>query len=86
MEDDFYTEPIRPVISYPSGLVTTVIPQFMSQSPIHFIGTILAIGLVVGTVTRLFTGEDSEKMSGTNQRTVWKLPYWIPFIGHGYQL
>jgi hypothetical protein len=87
MDDDFYaTEPLRPVISYPSGLVTTVLPNFMLRSPLHFIITILVAAFTIGIVTRLLTGNDSERVPGTDGRTVWKLPYWIPFVGHGYQL
>lgn len=85
--DDFYAaEPLRPVISYPSGLVTHVLPDLLTRSPFTAVTTILAIVFTVGIVTRLLTGSDSEKVPGTDGRTVWQLPYWTPFVGHGYQL
>lgn len=85
MADDFY-EPLPSVISYPSGLVTKHLPDLV-RSPTSLITAILVTIAVVIVSTRLLSGNDSEleKFEGKDGRTVWLLPYWIPFIGHGYE-
>jgi hypothetical protein len=86
MADDFY-EPLPSVVSYPSALVTKHLPDLV-RSPISLVTTILVTIVVIAVATRLISGNDSEpeKFEGKDGRTVWLLPYWIPFIGHGYEL
>jgi hypothetical protein len=86
MDDDFY-EPLPSVISYPSGLVTKVLPELL-RSPQNAIIIFIVTAFVIAIATRLLSGSDSEpeKVDGRDGRTVWLLPYWIPFFGHGYQL
>lgn len=86
MDDDFY-EPLPSVVSYPSALVTKHLPELLS-SPNTAIITVLVTAFVVALATRLLSGSDSEpdRVDGKNGRTVWLLPYWIPLLGHGYQL
>ena len=87
MDDDFY-EPLPKVISYPSGLVTHWIPDLVLGSPVRLITAVVLAALVIAIATRLLSGSDSEpeKVNGKNGRTVWLLPYWLPVVGHGYQL
>jgi hypothetical protein len=86
MADDFY-EPLPTAVSFPSGLFTKVLPELLS-TPDSALITILVTAFLIAFVTRLLTGSDSEpeRVDGKDGKTVWLLPYWIPFIGHGYQL
>lgn len=86
MVDDFY-DPPRQVISYPSGLVTKILPDLL-RSPESVAISILSALTVILFATRLLSGADSEprRLDGKDGRTVWRLPHWVPFVGHGFQL
>jgi hypothetical protein len=86
MDDDFY-QPLPSVVPHPSGLVTQVLPDLLSSPGTAFVIVLITV-LLVAFATRLLTGADSEleTVDGKHGRTVWALPYWVPFIGHGYQL
>ncbi|KAG0648510.1 Cytochrome P450 monooxygenase [Hyphodiscus hymeniophilus] len=85
MADDFY-EPLPTAVSYPWALLTKLHSDLLS-SPDTVIIAIFVTIFVIGLTTRLFSGSESEadRVAGKDGRTVWLLPYWFPYVGHGYQ-
>lgn len=84
---DHFNEPLRHIVSYPSGWISYYFFQLLHE-PQRFMITLIVTVLVVGIATRLLSGSDSkpETVNGKPGRTIWLLPHWVPFIGHGLQL
>jgi hypothetical protein len=80
MEEDFYTATSVTQVSGPVSFFWSLIPS----APLVLLGTVL-LSLPVIFIAIRFNGNPEER-SGGQKRTVWMVPYWIPVVGHSFQL
>jgi hypothetical protein len=84
MEDDFY-QPLSDTPADGSGFLSNVFSSIIA-APFATSITLLLTLLLTALATRQLSGRQSHILSGKYGQTVWLLPYWMPFIGHGFQL
>jgi hypothetical protein len=86
MDDDFY-EPLShaTAAAQASGLVSSAWKLLLS-TPFSFLLTVLLAPLVIVIATRLLSGHPPAKCAGREERSVWMMPYWVPVVGHTFQL
>jgi len=85
MEDDFY-DPVDPISSVNSaGLLSTVLSSVVA-APLAVTFTLLLAPFLIAAATRLLSGRSSEKVNGKDGKTVWMPAYWVPVVGHAFQL
>lgn len=82
MDDDFHS-PGPNVTAPPGGLLYKVWAIAVSAPPAFIIAILLA-PLAIVVATRYLSERPSKVVSAGKERTVWLLPYWLPFIGHGF--
>jgi hypothetical protein len=84
--DDFY-EPLSNATSRgaASGLISSILETIVA-APLAVIVSIVLIPILVVISTRLLSGSTSEGIAGRDGKNVSMLPYWVPVIGHGFQL
>lgn len=82
--DDFYAPISNATLTSP-GLVSTIWTSILA-APASLLITILLSPLFIVVATRLLSGRQSEQIAGKNERTVWLPSYWLPFVGHGFQM
>jgi hypothetical protein len=84
MNDDFHN-PLPQITTPAPGLLSNVW-QSIIDSPASVLTTLLLIPIFVVSATRLLSGHSSQQIKGRIDRTVWLPSYWLPVIGHGYQM
>jgi hypothetical protein len=86
MEDDFYA-PLSNVTSeaQDSALISNLWKLILSE-PLSIGATVLLALLLIIFATRLLSERPSKKYNDRDARTVWMMPYWVPIIGHAFQL
>ena len=81
MEDDFYTRVSNSSIPVTVGWASRTWEG--AKSPNAILALILG-PFIIAIVTQYLSGRPSENAGG--EKSAWKVPYWIPFIGHGFSL
>jgi hypothetical protein len=84
MDDDFYSPVWNGTISSP-GLLSSVWRSVVS-SPSSVLVTLLLLAPLIIIGTRLLSGQASVQIQGTKEKSVFRPPYWIPVVGHAYQM
>ena len=64
----------------------STISNFVVKAPVSVLVSIALVPFVLIIATRLLTGRASENIAGKDGRSVWMKPYWVPVLGHGFQL
>jgi len=83
MEDDFYESLNQQPGN--SGLISNVFSSIIA-APLAVVTTFILAPLLIVIVTRVLSGRSSETVKGKDAKTVWILPYWMPVVGHAFQL
>ncbi|KUJ20206.1 cytochrome P450 [Mollisia scopiformis] len=81
MDDDFYSTDASDT---PANLLSAW--TYALPAPSSMLMTILLAFLAVILATRYLSERPSKLVDSGNGRTVGILPYWLPFIGHGFSL
>jgi hypothetical protein len=79
MEDDFY----EPLTAPQPGSTSSIRQSILTPNVILalFLGPILLLFL-----TRYLSERSLGSDDGKTGRRVWMPPYWVPFVGHGFDL
>jgi hypothetical protein len=86
MDDDFY-EPLSNGTSSVAALgFGPAVLNVISATPLAILISVALAPLLIVICTRLLSGHPSEKIASKDGRSVWMLPYWVPILGHGFQL
>jgi hypothetical protein len=81
MEDDFYD-----TVSNHSVPITTswVGSTWKTASSPNVILALVLGPFIIAAVTRYLSSRPSLQVG--DEKSAWKVPYWIPFVGHGFSL
>jgi hypothetical protein len=59
---------------------------YLRSAPFGLVVAVFLAPFAVVLATRFLSERVSEKINDKNERTVWRLPYWIPLLGHAFSL
>jgi len=81
--DDFY-EPLSNATSASTGVSSIL--NLLLEHQVAVTVTVLLAPIILVIATRLLSERPSEQISGRDGKTVWMLPYWLPIVGHAFQM
>lgn len=84
MDDDFHSLGLN-ATALPAGLLSKIWTSTLSVPPSILVAIIVA-PLAIVIATRYLSERPSVVVNDENERTVWMLPYYFPFVGHGFSL
>ena len=83
--DEFY----EPLPSNPHSGVVWKVLDLILEKPAYISSSITLALVLIVIATRLLSGQASEQINDNGDgpvRTVWMPSYWLPIVGHGFQL
>lgn len=84
--DDFYHFLPDATSDITAPGVLSSVRDLVYKLPFSVLVSIALAPFLIVIATRLLSGRSSEKIAGKDGRSVWLLPYWVPYVGHGFRL
>jgi hypothetical protein len=79
--DDFYDPISNQTTTVTNGWVAATLEA--ASSPNVILALVLG-PFIIAALTRYVSGRQVQNAGG--DKSAWKVPYWIPFVGHGFSL
>jgi len=84
--DDFYDPITNGSFTLPESGFLPQLRNYVLAAPVAILTSILLTLISVIVATRLLSGQAEEQVRGKEGKRVWRVPYWIPVVGHGVSL